>query len=242
MPAPQTEILITVDGVEKERHVLAPGDYVIGRNPDCAVRIEGELVSRRHAKLTLNDGHSLIEDLGSRSGTFVDDAPVKQPTRLGPGAKIRIGAATVTLHPVQDADRTVITGTIAAPTAAQPHSPAQETIRKLLPEEMLREQRYDIGEVIAQGGMGSILDAHEAAIERKVAMKVLLDPEDQDAVSRFIIEAKVTGQLEHPNIVPIYELGVDENGQPFYTMKMVRGITLEKSRWSCSPRASPRRR
>jgi hypothetical protein len=76
--------------------------------------------------------------------------------------------------------------------------------------------------------MGAILDAREAAIERKVAMKVMLDVNDPDAVARFIAEGKLAGQLEHPNIVPVHELGVDENGHPFYTMKMVRGITLKK--------------
>ena len=55
-----------------------------------------------------------------------------------------------------------------------------------------------------------------------------LDTNDAGDIARFIAEAKVTGQLEHPNIVPVHELGVDENGQPFYTMKMVQGITLKK--------------
>ena len=45
---------------------------------------------------------------------------------------------------------------------------------------------------------------------------------------RFIEEAQITGQLQHPNIVPVYELGVDEHDQVFYTMKLVEGITLKK--------------
>ncbi len=59
-------------------------------------------------------------------------------------------------------------------------------------------------------------------------MKVMLDSADEADVLRFIAEAQITGQLEHPNIVPVHELGVDENEQPFYTMKFVRGITLRK--------------
>ncbi len=50
----------------------------------------------------------------------------------------------------------------------------------MLPAEMLREKKYDIGAVVARGGMGAILDAREAAIERKVAMKVMLDTNDAD--------------------------------------------------------------
>src|SRR5580658_4108114 len=76
--------------------------------------------------------------------------------------------------------------------------------------------------------MGAILDAREATTERRVAMKVMLDGSSPDDLTRFVAEAKITGQLEHPSIVPVYELSVDENGQPFYTMKMVRGITLQK--------------
>ena len=76
--------------------------------------------------------------------------------------------------------------------------------------------------------MGAILDARQRATKRTVAMKVMLDTGDEAAVLRFIEEAQVTAQLDHPNIVPIYELGVDEQDQLFYTMKMVRSITLKK--------------
>jgi serine/threonine protein kinase len=65
------------------------------------------------------------------------------------------------------------------------------------------------------------------ATERNVAVKVMLGT-DEAHVVRFIEEAQITAQLDHPNIVPIHELGVDEHGHPFYTMKMVRGITLKK--------------
>ena len=99
---------------------------------------------------------------------------------------------------------------------------------QLLPEEVLREKKYDIGGVVAQGGMGAILDAREAAIRRTVAMKVMLDGGAADDLARFVEEAQITGQLEHPNIVPVHELGVDENDQLFYTMKFVRGITLRR--------------
>jgi len=51
MAVPQTEVLITVDGKEHARHILTPGDYVIGRNPACPIRVDADLVSRPHAKL-----------------------------------------------------------------------------------------------------------------------------------------------------------------------------------------------
>jgi serine/threonine protein kinase/Leucine-rich repeat (LRR) protein len=216
MPAPQTEVLITVDGVERARHVVAPGDYVIGRNEECRLRVDADHVSQQHAKLIVNYDNALIEDMGSDSGTFINDQPVKERERIWPSQKIRVGSAVVTLRRLR-----------GEPPSDGSLAPAQRTLRDMLPAEILREKKYDIGAVVARGGMGAILGAREAAIERRVAMKVMLDTNDADAITRFVAEAKVTGQLEHPNIVPVHELGVDENGQPFYTMKLVRGITLK---------------
>jgi serine/threonine protein kinase len=89
-------------------------------------------------------------------------------------------------------------------------------------------RKYKLGEVVAAGGMGAILDAKDVNVRRNVAMKVMLEPEKagQEQILRFIQEAQVTGQLEHPSIVPLYELGVDSGGNVFYTMKFVKGRTL----------------
>ncbi|MDD4869124.1 MAG: protein kinase [Kiritimatiellae bacterium] len=88
--------------------------------------------------------------------------------------------------------------------------------------------KYEIGETVAQGGMGAILNTKDVNLRRSVAMKVLLEPEKASAeqLLRFVEEAQVTGQLEHPGIVPLYELGLDANGNVFYTMKFVKGKTL----------------
>lgn len=89
--------------------------------------------------------------------------------------------------------------------------------------------RYELGEVVATGGQGVILDATDVNVRRSVAMKVLRDPgkASDRQVARFIHEARITGQLEHPGIVPLHELGVDAGGKAFYTMKMVQGRDLE---------------
>ena len=218
MPGPQTEVLITVAGSETGRFVFGPGDYVIGRNPGCHIRVEAERVSGSHVKLIINYDHALVEDLGSSHGTLVNGQPIPKDerTRLWPNQKILVGAATIELRRL----KVEVSDMSLAPSAA--------VVRRVLPEAFLREKKYDIGKVVARGGMGAILDAKEAAIERTVAMKVMLDTHDPDALLRFLNEAKITGQLEHPNIVPVHELSVDENGQPYYTMKMVRGVTLKK--------------
>lgn len=87
---------------------------------------------------------------------------------------------------------------------------------------------YELGKELAKGGMGAILAARDLNIRRDVAMKVMLRPNaaDQKPLLRFIEEAQITGQLEHPGIVPVHQLGVNAEGNLFYTMKLVRGLTL----------------
>jgi len=89
--------------------------------------------------------------------------------------------------------------------------------------------RYAVSREIARGGMGSILEANDLSLDREVAMKVMLDSaeSDQTARQRFLREALVLARLSHPNIVPIHELGRDEQGRRFYTMKLVKGRTLQ---------------
>ena len=83
MVVPETELLIrAADGTELLRTVLAPGDYVLGRSPDCELPFATDLVSRRHAQLTLKYNQAFIQDLGSSNGTFVNDEPVTKITRL----------------------------------------------------------------------------------------------------------------------------------------------------------------
>jgi serine/threonine protein kinase len=81
---------------------------------------------------------------------------------------------------------------------------------------------------IARGGMGVILKGHDTDLGRDVAMKVL-DPElakNPAVVQRFVEEAQIGGQLQHPGIVPVYELGLMADESPYFTMKLVKGRTL----------------
>ena len=81
---------------------------------------------------------------------------------------------------------------------------------------------YELHEVIGEGGMGVVYAAHQSALGRVVALK-RLRRDDDGARARFLAEAAVSGRLDHPNIVPIHDVGIDEQGLPFYTMKLVSG-------------------
>lgn len=90
-------------------------------------------------------------------------------------------------------------------------------------------ENYQLGAEISTGGMGSVLEAHDTKLDRTVAIKVMLLEANADAGmrQRFIREAQVLAMLAHPNIVPIYDI-VWEDGLPlFYSMKLVKGRTLQ---------------
>jgi eukaryotic-like serine/threonine-protein kinase len=88
--------------------------------------------------------------------------------------------------------------------------------------------RYRIDGEIARGGMGSILKGRDPDLGRDVAIKVLREDlrENGDLVRRFVEEAQIGGQLQHPGVVPIYELGTFADRRPFFCMKLVKGQTL----------------
>ncbi len=87
--------------------------------------------------------------------------------------------------------------------------------------------RYRVGGKIARGGMGDLFEAVDSNCGRTVALKRIRSGlSTQDVIRRFLIEARITAQLEHPNIVPVHELSVDGEGRVFYAMKRIRGITL----------------
>lgn len=91
-----------------------------------------------------------------------------------------------------------------------------------------QHRRYTVGEEVGRGGMGRITRARDTALLCDVAMK-MLDPEyerDMSLVERFVEEAQIQSQLDHPNIVPVHELGRDAEGRVFFTMKYVRGVSL----------------
>jgi serine/threonine protein kinase/formylglycine-generating enzyme required for sulfatase activity len=91
-----------------------------------------------------------------------------------------------------------------------------------------RGQRYEMGHEIGRGSSARVLLSYDRYIGRQVAMKIKLDPESEDPSmpERFLSEAQTTGQLEHPNIIPIYDVGVLSNGELFYTMKYVGRSSL----------------
>ena len=88
---------------------------------------------------------------------------------------------------------------------------------------------YEVGELIGKGGMGEVLLAYDPKIGREVAIKRMsTGAPTEDAVARFLREAKIQARLEHPAIVPVHELGHDADGRPYFTMRRLAGTTLHE--------------
>jgi WD40 repeat protein/tRNA A-37 threonylcarbamoyl transferase component Bud32 len=94
-----------------------------------------------------------------------------------------------------------------------------------LPLAGVDREHYEVGEEVARGGLGRIIQARDRRLNRLVAVK-LLRVRDARAESRFLREALITARLQHPAIVPIYEAGVWPDGEPFYAMKLLAGKSL----------------
>ena len=123
-----------------------------------------------------------------------------------------------------------------------PDAPADEAgsgIRERLAQLGRRTGRYNLREEVARGGMGVILKIWDKDLRRTLAMKASfhhfsdldageVPPAAQEIVARFVDEAQITAQLDHPGIVPVHELGIDDDGRMYFTMRLVKGHTLDE--------------
>jgi serine/threonine protein kinase len=116
------------------------------------------------------------------------------------------------------------------PPRDDPTSPGRrEPMPEPRPSEPVLRERYSTRSVLGEGGMGVVRLGHDAQIGRDVAIKSLRADRAArpDLRARFLREARVQGRLEHPSIVPVYEIGKDPDGTPYFAMKRIVGETLE---------------
>jgi serine/threonine protein kinase len=214
----QAEVDVFVGGQELAKYAIEHGEYLIGRDTSCPIFIDAENVSRHHARLTFTAFELVIEDLGSSNGVFIDGVQVQLPTRIRLDQEVQIGKAQLVIR-LRDSTAKQLAA------ALWDKDLGLEAVRDLV-----EGRKYKIITTIARGGMGVILQARDVRIRRTVAIKVMNSKHQfsRENALRFVDEAQLTGQLEHPNIVPVYELGVDELGEMFYTMKFVKGTTLDE--------------
>jgi serine/threonine-protein kinase len=144
----------------------------------------------------------------------VDQTPASGPPLPVGGSVLRaLGAAAIRLR---DPEAAADTREFPAPESALPAAVAGAA------------GRYELHGEIARGGMGAVLKGRDTDLGRDVAVKVLLKTHQgrTELVQRFVEEAQVAGQLQHPGVVPVYELGTFPDQRPFFAMKLVQGRTL----------------
>ena len=129
----------------------------------------------------------------------------------------------------RDAIRRVEHPEIRKSLSSLPPASGHVLVETIVPPRRPEQSRYTLTRMHARGGLGRVWLAHDGDLRREVALKEILPEQaaNPETWRRFLKEAQVTGQLEHPNIVPVYELARRrEDDQPFYVMRFVRGQSL----------------
>jgi serine/threonine protein kinase len=214
----EAEVLVYVGEENVAKYSLTQGEYLIGRDASCQICIDAPGVSRHHARLRLVGYELTIEDLGSSNGVFIEGVQIQLPSRVRPDQQVEVGSARLFIALKAESSRMLEAALWDPDLGLGP-------VRV-----MLQGKKYKVLGSIGRGGMGVVHQARDLRIQRTVAMKVIKTSSQfsRENVLRFVDEAQLTGQLQHPNIIPVYELGLDDLGEVFYTMKFVKGITLDQ--------------
>lgn len=214
------EVTVWIASKRVGRYLLRSGAYLLGRDPtSCQIIVDSPDVSQKHARLLIESAEVRLEDLGSSNGSFVAGNQVVRQAALRLPQQLRLGSALIELQWSE----------MLPPAASDIHS-TDNLENASASDSPQPDSNYLIAGEIAKGGMGRILEAHDLKLDRVVAMKVILSGNraSPETVHHFEQEARVIAKLEHPNIVPIHDLGKDQHGQAFYTMKRIHGRSLHQ--------------
>ncbi|MBM4034000.1 MAG: serine/threonine protein kinase [Planctomycetes bacterium] len=159
---------------------------------------------------------SMADSGGLGSTVKASEGDVPAPAPGPPGAGPYLPTTEVLEH---------VPGPAAAPAAA----PGEGAMAQVVPTEAPPSRYVEKG-VIGRGGMGEVVLCVDRNIRREIALKRILPRAAEDTAqrARFVEEAQVTGQLEHPNIVPVHELDRTPDGTLYFTMKLVKGQSLSQ--------------
>jgi tetratricopeptide (TPR) repeat protein len=184
-------------GCGQARPVDAPGELC----PLCLLRTGAGGMAIEES---WSDQHSLLVTLSPASSSILDT--LRQT--LGRAPQVHLHGADLSAGPF-----------------SAPPPPLEKTSE---PADHDRPQRLQLFGVIGRGGMGDVLKGHDTDLGRDLAVKVLREQyrDQPDMVCRFIEEAQIGGQLQHPGVVPVYELGTLADRRPYFAMKLIRGRTL----------------
>ena len=219
--------------------------FVLGTDEAADVlAVAGAGIAAKHAWVWIAEGRMQVEDLAG--GTLVNGHPIEGRVEAEYPASVQVGEVTLLVEVKAVVVETSVAVTIPQRTPTKSASNADVTIPQRAPTKAglgnVNSQPisssptakpdapltggYTLVREIARGGMGQIYFGEDPQLERQVAVKVSSISEGGED-PRFSKEAKVLAHLAHPNIVPIYNIGVDAQSRPFYSMKLVKGRTLQ---------------
>jgi serine/threonine protein kinase len=193
------KLTVTSGPLKGSAFLLPPGLPVeIGRSDQCFVRLSGHGVSRRHAILSPAGDTYVLRDNKSRNGILVNGERVTE-RKLEPGDVIRVGEFELGCAFEDDDPR--IGKEIAG---------------------------YRVEKRIGKGGMGVVYLAHQMAMDRPVALKILSRElsENREFVGRFIEEARFMAKVSHPHVVQVHNVG-EEEGVSYLSMEYMEGGSLK---------------
>jgi serine/threonine protein kinase/WD40 repeat protein len=211
--------------------------FVLGTEKAADVwTIAGEGVAPRHALVRIAAGRIEVEDLAG--GTLVNGHPITGRVEAEYPASVQVGEVTLVVERKSEDPSQAATIVQSPRQGGAPLDDLQATVVTQRPVANVQRAsvesankaatlcEYTLVKEIARGGMGQIYFGEDPQLERQVAVKVSSISEGGED-PRFSKEAKVLALLAHPNIVPIYNIGVDAQSRPFYSMKLVKGRTLQ---------------
>jgi tetratricopeptide (TPR) repeat protein len=189
-----------------------------------------DLIAAMHA--WVDNRHRLLGDILVEQGALADtrrdqlETFVEEYLRLGQVSNLPLVQSRQVGNMPPDPASLAGLSTVGDPDRTGPFREMQPTATGTPTSAGLR---FEILRPHARGGLGEVFVAHDSELNRQVALKEIQDryADDSHSRARFLLEAEITGGLEHPGIVPVYGLGRRPDGRPFYAMRFIKGDSLK---------------
>jgi serine/threonine-protein kinase len=208
-------LALQMDFITRDALILAMNDWVLAKaKPLAQILVERQVLSSTR--------RTMLELLVEEHIKQHDNSSQKSLAAVTLASSVR-----ERLQPIADGE---LHASLAATSAAtQDASPAATRIQSFAGAATSEGQRFRVLRPHARGGLGEVFVARDEELHREVALKQIQERHAarQESRARFLLEAEVTGRLEHPGIVPVYGLGQYADGRPFYAMRFIKGESLE---------------
>jgi formylglycine-generating enzyme required for sulfatase activity/tRNA A-37 threonylcarbamoyl transferase component Bud32 len=223
MPQPSTDrnllfgiLALQMDFISRDALIAAMHAWVLDK-----AKALGQILQDQGALSA--DNRALLEALVQRHLEMHANDPQQSLAAVS-----SLGSARQDLERLADPD---VQASLALVSAGRPDGDLQATGPYVPPGTLPPHARFRILRPHAKGGLGEVFVAEDQELHREVALKEIQERHAAEAAnrSRFLLEAEVTGGLEHPGIVPVYGLGQYADGRPFYAMRFIRGDSLQEA-------------